>query len=123
RLLESGPAAGVLAAAHVARLCDERTVIAFDMGGTTAKGCLVVDGRPSITDELEVARRERLTPGSGFPIRLPSVDLIEIGAGGGSIASVGPLGLLQVGPASAGAEPGPAAYGRGGTRASVTDAD
>ena len=123
RILESGPAAGALAAAVVARACRVANAVAFDMGGTTAKACLITNGEMSLTDELEVSRLARLKRGSGLPLRLPSVDLIEIGAGGGSIASVGALGLLQVGPESSGADPGPSCYGRGGDRPTVTDAD
>lgn len=123
RILESGPAAGVLSAAHTARQCGERLAVAFDMGGTTAKACLITDGHPVITDEIEVARLARFTKHSGLPLRLPGLDLIEIGAGGGSIASIGELGLLQVGPQSAGSDPGPACYGRGGDQPTVTDMD
>src|SRR5690606_35158841 len=97
--------------------------VAFDMGGTTAKACLITDGEPVVTDELEVARLARFTKHSGLPLRLPSLDLIEIGSGGGSIASINELGLLQVGPESASSEPGPACYGRGGASPTVTDAD
>jgi len=123
RVLESGPAAGAIAAAQTALDTGAGRSVAFDMGGTTAKACLVMGGEPSITEELEISRLERFKKGSGYPVRLPSVDLIEIGAGGGSIASIGPLGLLQVGPESSGAMPGPACYGRGGDRPTVTDAD
>ena len=123
RILESGPAAGILSATHTAVQCGEMLAVAFDMGGTTAKACLVTDGQPVITDELEVARLSRFTKHSGLPLRLPSLDLIEIGAGGGSIASISDLGLLQVGPESAASEPGPACYGRGGEHPTVTDAD
>jgi N-methylhydantoinase A/oxoprolinase/acetone carboxylase beta subunit len=123
RILESGPAAGVLAAASVARESDEAIVVALDMGGTTAKACLIADGQPTLTDELSVARLRRFAKGSGLPVRLPSVDLLEIGAGGGSIAWIDALGLLQVGPESAGAQPGPACYGLGGESPTVTDAD
>jgi N-methylhydantoinase A len=122
RMLESGPAAGALGAAHAARLAQTPDVIAFDMGGTTAKACLVSDGKPSITTEFEAARLQRFKKGSGLPVRLPTVDLIEIGAGGGSIAHVDATGLLKVGPQSAGSNPGPACYGLGGTRPTVTDA-
>ena len=87
------------------------------MGGTTAKSCLIVDGEPELTNTFEVARMYRFKKGSGFPVSVPSVDLVEIGAGGGSLARVDDLGLLKVGPESAGADPGPACYGRGGTRA------
>jgi 5-oxoprolinase (ATP-hydrolysing) len=123
RLLESGPAGGARAGAGVgARL--GRPVLAFDMGGTTAKACLAeADGRLPLIPELEIAREHRFKPGSGLPVRLSSVDLIEIGAGGGSIAAVDQLGLLRVGPESAGADPGPACYGFGGTRPTVTDAN
>ena len=96
--------------------------MAFDMGGTTAKACLISNGRPSITTEFEAARQERFKKGSGLPVRLPTVDLIEIGAGGGSIAHVDTTGLLKVGPHSAGSSPGPACYGLGGERPTVTDA-
>jgi len=122
RLLESGPAAGALVAGHIGAEAGRGEVVAFDMGGTTAKICLVRNGRPDVTPGLEVARVHRFKPGSGFPVKTPVVDMIEIGAGGGSIAHVGPMGLLRVGPHSAGADPGPACYGRGGTEATVTDA-
>ena len=122
RMLESGPAAGALGAAHAARLGQTANVIAFDMGGTTAKACLINDGKPAITNEFEAARRRRFKKGSGLPVRLPTVDLIEIGAGGGSIAQIDATGLLKVGPHSAGSNPGPACYGLGGTRPTVTDA-
>ncbi len=122
RMLESGPAAGALGAAHAARLAGTPDVIAFDMGGTTAKACLVSNGMPSITTEFEAARLQRFKKGSGLPVRLPTVDLIEIGAGGGSIAHVDSTGLLKVGPHSAGSNPGPACYGLGGTQPTVTDA-
>lgn len=122
RMLESGPAAGALGAAHAARLAKVADVIAFDMGGTTAKACLICDGVPSITTEFEAARLQRFKKGSGLPVRLPTVDLIEIGAGGGSIAHIDATGLMKVGPQSAGSNPGPACYGLGGTRPTVTDA-
>ena len=122
RMLESGPAAGALAAAHVARLIGLSEVLAFDMGGTTAKACLIASGDPELTTEFETARVHRFKRGSGLPIRLPIIDLIEIGAGGGSIARIDETGLLKVGPTSAGATPGPACYGRGGEEATVTDA-
>lgn len=123
RLIESGPAAGALGAAHASRLIGRPDLMSFDMGGTTAKACLIADGRPTISSELEVARRERFKRGSGLPLKISSVELIEIGAGGGSIARVDRFGLLQVGPDSAGSEPGPACYDRGGTEPTVTDAD
>ena len=97
--------------------------MAFDMGGTTAKLAVIDGGRPLLAHAFEVARLYRFRHGSGLPIKAPVIDMIEIGAGGGSIARVDPLGLLTVGPESAGAEPGPACYGRGGTRPTVTDAD
>ena len=122
-LVESGPAAGAMMAAHVAQHAGWDRVIAFDMGGTTAKISLIHDGTPHRTHEIEVARVHRFKRGSGLPRRVPVVQLIEIGAGGGSIAWVDNLGLLKVGPRSAGAMPGPACYGRGGVDATVTDAD
>ncbi len=123
RLVESGPAAGALAGTWYARRLGEQRLLCFDMGGTTAKSCLVVDGEPELSNSFEVARVYRFKKGSGFPVSVPSVDLVEIGAGGGSLARVDDLGLLKVGPQSAGADPGPASYGRGGTSAAVTDAD
>ena len=123
RMIESGPAAGALAAVHFAELLRLDRLLSFDMGGTTAKACLVLDRKPLVSGEFEVDRRYRFKPGSGLPITVPSVDMIEIGAGGGSIAHVDGLGLLKVGPRSAGSEPGPACYGRGGSNPTVTDAD
>lgn len=123
RLLESGPAAGVLAAGYFGSNDGARDVLAFDMGGTTAKAGLIEGGRPLIAREHEVARMNRFAKGSGMPIRVPVVDLIEIGAGGGSIARVGPFGLPKVGPDSAASDPGPVCYGRGGIDPTVTDAD
>src|SRR5262249_45348638 len=123
RLIESGPAGGCLAAVFHGRHADVRDLVAFDMGGTTAKACLVHGGRPFTTNEFEVARVHLGQKGSGLPLRTPALDLIEIGAGGGSSAHVDTLGLLRVGPRSAGAEPGPASYGRGGKEPTVTDAD
>lgn len=123
RLLESGPAGGVLSAINCAAAEGVRSILAFDMGGTTAKSCLAIDGAPAITHMFEFARVRRFRKGSGLPAVAPSIDLIEIGAGGGSIARVSPLGLLQVGPDSAGSEPGPACYDRGGSDATVTDSD
>ena len=122
RLLESGPAGGALVGAYLGRLLGLRELIAFDMGGTTAKICLIQDGRPALAAEAEAGCIHRFKKGSGLPIKTPLLDLMEIGAGGGSIASANPLGLLQVGPRSAGADPGPACYGLGGTDATVTDA-
>jgi N-methylhydantoinase A len=123
RLVESGPAAGVSIATHFAERLELPNMLAFDMGGTTAKMSLITGGRPTRTTELEVARVRRFQKGSGLLLKAPAVDLIEIGAGGGSIARVDALGLLNVGPDSAGADPGPACYGAGGTAATVTDAD
>ena len=123
RLVESGPAAGALAAAHFGALAGHQDLISFDMGGTTAKVALAHGGQPSIASSLEVARLHRFTPGSGYPLQFPTVDILESGAGGGSIAWVDELGLLKVGPRSAGSSPGPACYGFGGTQPTVTDAD
>jgi N-methylhydantoinase A len=123
RMIESGPAAGALAATHFAQRLNLSHLMSFDMGGTTAKACLIEDSKPLITGHLEVDRRYRFKEGSGMPVSVPAIDLIEIGAGGGSIASVDALGLLKVGPRSAGSEPGPACYGRGGKDPTVTDAD
>ena len=123
RLVESGPAGGAVAASFVARRSDITQVIAFDMGGTTAKMCVIDDGEPAHTDSFEVARVSRFAKGSGLPLKVPVIEMIEIGAGGGSIARVDDRGLLQVGPESAAAHPGPVCYGFGGTRATVTDAD
>jgi N-methylhydantoinase A len=122
-LVESGPAAGAMGAAFLCRQADWRDVIAFDMGGTTAKISLIHDGRPRRSHELEAARLQRFKKGSGLPLRLPVIELIEIGAGGGSIAAPDGLGLMRVGPRSAGAVPGPACYGQGGEEPTVTDAD
>lgn len=123
RALESGPAAGALMSAHHGRALDLANVISFDMGGTTAKGALVRGGEPIKKYAMEVARVHEFRQGSGLTVRLPVIDMIEIGAGGGSIAEVDPRGLLRVGPRSAGAEPGPACYGQGGTRPTLTDAN
>ena len=123
RLLESGPAAGALAAAYFARLAGETELMALDLGGTTAKLCAVEGGVPLVTHAFEAAREKRFVPDSGLPIRIPTVDLIEIGAGGGSIARRDQLGLLKVGPRSAGAEPGPACYAQGGAEPTLTDAN
>jgi len=123
RLLESGPAAGALAAAVLGGRSGARDMLAFDMGGTTAKLAVVRDGAPRVAHRFEAARERRFTAGSGLPITISTVELIEIGAGGGSIASLDPLGLLKVGPRSAGSAPGPACYGRGGTEPTVTDAN
>ena len=123
RLVESGPAAGALAASFYGGLTGESELMSFDMGGTTAKMCLIRDGTPTVTDTFEIARVHRFKRGSGLPVRVPTIELIEIGAGGGSIARIDELGLLKVGPDSAGADPGPASYGQGGTEPTVTDAD
>jgi N-methylhydantoinase A len=123
RILESGPAAGALAAAHHARQAALPRLLSFDMGGTTAKAAIVEGGRPERTRELEVARVDRFKRGSGLPVKAPAIEMIEIGAGGGSIARVDRMGLLKVGPGSAGADPGPACYGVGGELPTVTDAD
>ncbi len=123
QLLESGPAAGALAGAWFGRNAGLERVLAFDMGGTTAKLALVDDGEPLVAWGFEAAREKRFLRGSGLPIQIATVELIEIGAGGGSIAHKSDLGTLNVGPESSGAQPGPACYGRGGTEATVTDAD
>ena len=121
RIIESGPAAGALAATFIGALANSENMISFDMGGTTAKCCLISGGEPRITNDFEVAGYMYLK-GSGYPVRVPTVDLLEIGAGGGSIAHVD-YGLLKVGPTSAGADPGPACYPEGGIDPTVTDAD
>jgi N-methylhydantoinase A/oxoprolinase/acetone carboxylase beta subunit len=123
RLLESGPAAGALAAVFYGEHLGTGDLVAFDMGGTTAKMCLVKGGQPAQARTFEIARVHRFKRGSGLPVRIPSIEMIEIGAGGGSIAWVDEMGLLKVGPESSGADPGPACYGLGGTRPTVTDAD
>ena len=123
RLIESGPAAGALMAAFLGDRFGEPDLLSFDMGGTTAKGALIRDGRPLRRYEFEVAREYGFKHGSGLPLRIPVIDMIEIGAGGGSIATVDERNLLAVGPSSAGADPGPACYGLGGKRATLTDAN
>jgi N-methylhydantoinase A len=123
RLLESGPAAGALAAAFYGRGSGFPDVLSFDMGGTTAKSCVVEDGEPLTSSEFEVARVYRFKKGSGLPVKTSVIEMIEVGAGGGSIAHIDALGLLKVGPDSAGAEPGPVCYGLGGSEPTVTDAD
>lgn len=123
RLVESGPAAGALAGGWFARRLEVDRLLCFDMGGTTAKACLIENGEPGLTNTFEVARAYRFKKGSGFPVSVPSVDLVEIGAGGGSLARIDQFGLLKVGPESAGADPGPASYGLGGTIPAVTDCD
>ncbi|HEV8441147.1 MAG TPA: hydantoinase/oxoprolinase family protein [Methylomirabilota bacterium] len=123
QMLESGPAAGAIAAAFFGREDSGGDLLAFDMGGTTAKLSLVDAGEPLTAYSFEAARQKRFIEGSGFPIRISTIELIEIGAGGGSIARVDEIGLLKVGPRSAGSQPGPASYGLGGTEPTVTDAD
>jgi len=123
RLVESGPAGGAILAAALSRQCGFNKVLSFDMGGTTAKICLIDDGEPQHSRTFEVARQYRFLKGSGLPLRIPVIEMVEVGAGGGSIASVDALSRIGVGPESAGAEPGPACYDRGGTRPTVTDAD
>ena len=123
RLVESGPAGGAVLAARVAKRCGHAEVLSFDMGGTTAKLCLIDGYQPQTARQFEISRADRFIKGSGMPVRIPVVEMIEIGAGGGSLATVDRLGRLSVGPQSAGSEPGPAAYGKGGTGATVTDAD
>lgn len=123
KAIESGPAAGALASTHYSVAMDIPNVLSFDMGGTTAKVCLITDRQPSLTNQFEVGRVARFERGSGLPVRIPVINMIEIGTGGGSIARVDHLGLIQVGPRSAGAAPGPACYGLGGEAATVTDAD
>lgn len=122
RLAEGGPAGGVALAAHIARQIGAPKVLSLDIGGTTAKICFIQNGEMQTNRQFEVARAWRDVKGSGLPVNVPTVELVEIGAGGGSIASVDVLGRLKVGPKSAGSEPGPAAYGRGGAAATITDA-
>jgi N-methylhydantoinase A len=123
RLVESGPAGGAIFAAEIARQCRLDKVLSYDMGGTTAKICLIDDLKPQTNRAFEVARIYRFKKGSGLPLRIPVIEMVEIGAGGGSIARVDRLKRITVGPDSAGADPGPACYGRGGTAPTVTDAD
>jgi N-methylhydantoinase A len=123
RLVESGPAGGAVLAREVARQANLRRVLSFDMGGTTAKLCLVDDFEPLTSRSFEVDRVYRFKKGSGLPVRIPVIEMVEIGAGGGSLAQVDKLRRIQVGPESAGSEPGPACYGRGGSQPAVTDAD
>jgi N-methylhydantoinase A len=123
RLIESGPAAGAMAAGYYGLLADAQHLISFDMGGTTAKMCLIDQGWPEHVHQFEAGRVRRFKKGSGLPLKVPVVEMIEIGAGGGSLARIDAMGLLKVGPESAGSEPGPACYARGGTRPAVTDAD
>jgi N-methylhydantoinase A len=123
RLVESGPAGGAIFSAYVARQCGLENVLSFDMGGTTAKICLIDDYQPQTARSFEVARMGRFRKGSGLPLRIPMIEMVEIGAGGGSLAHVDALGRIAVGPESAGADPGPACYGHGGTQPAVTDAN
>jgi N-methylhydantoinase A len=123
RLVESGPAGGAIFAAEIARQCKLDKVLSYDMGGTTAKICLIDDLKPQTSRAFEVGRIYRFKKGSGLPLRIPVIEMVEIGAGGGSIARVDPLKRITVGPDSAGADPGPACYARGGTAPTVTDAD
>jgi N-methylhydantoinase A len=123
RLVESGPAGGAIFSAFIARQCGLDSVLSFDMGGTTAKICLIDDYKPQTARTFEVARVGRFRKGSGLPLRIPVIEMVEIGAGGGSIAHVDSMGRIGVGPESAGADPGPACYGRGGRKPAVTDAN
>ena len=123
RIIESGPTAAVIASQHYGKMFQIKDIFCFDMGGTTAKSCLIQKGHAGLVSTFEVGRVQRFKKGSGLPIQVPVVDLMEIGAGGGSIARMSKMGLLQVGPESAGADPGPACYGRGGENPTVTDAD
>ena len=123
RIIESGPTAAVIASQHYGKMFNIKDMFCFDMGGTTAKSCLIQDGHAGLVSTFEVGRVQRFKKGSGLPIQVPVVDLMEIGAGGGSIAKINKLGLLQVGPESAGADPGPASYCQGGEYPTVTDAD
>ncbi|MFL5289765.1 MAG: hydantoinase/oxoprolinase family protein [Rhodopila sp.] len=123
RLVESGPAGGAIFSAHIGRECGLESVLSFDMGGTTAKICLIDGFKPQTARSFEVARVGRFRKGSGLPLRIPVIEMVEIGAGGGSLAHVDSMGRIAVGPESAGAFPGPACYGRGGTHPAVTDAN
>ncbi|MBW2411757.1 MAG: hydantoinase/oxoprolinase family protein, partial [Deltaproteobacteria bacterium] len=123
RIIESGPTAAVIASQHYGKMFEIKDIFCFDMGGTTAKSCLIQKGHAGLVSTFEVGRVQRFKKGSGLPIQVPVVDLMEIGAGGGSIARMSKMGLLQVGPESAGADPGPACYNRGGENPTVTDAD
>ena len=123
RIIESGPTAAVIASQYYGKMFNIKDMFCFDMGGTTAKSCLIQDGHAGLVSTFEVGRVQRFQKGSGLPIQVPVVDLMEIGAGGGSIAKVNRMGLLQVGPESSGADPGPAAYCQGGDNPTVTDAD
>ncbi|MFP6778522.1 MAG: hydantoinase/oxoprolinase family protein, partial [Alphaproteobacteria bacterium] len=123
RLVESGPVGGAIFSSYTAAECGLSQVLSFDMGGTTAKICVINDSKPHAERSFEVARAHRFLKGSGLPLRIPVIQMVEIGAGGGSLAHIDALGRITVGPESAGAEPGPACYGRGGEAPAVTDAD
>ena len=123
RIIESGPTAAVIASQHYGQMFNVKDMFCFDMGGTTAKSCLIQNGHAGLVSTFEVGRVQRFQKGSGLPIQVPVVDLMEIGAGGGSIAKISSMDLLQVGPESAGADPGPACYKQGGDNPTVTDAD
>ena len=123
RLVESGPAGGAILSRIISAECGLKEVLSFDMGGTTAKICYIDDYNPQYSREFEVAREYRFLKGSGFPLRIPVIDMVEIGAGGGSIATVDQLSRIRVGPESAGSSPGPASYNKGGDKVTVTDAD
>jgi N-methylhydantoinase A len=123
RLVESGPAGGAIFSSRIAKQCGLDRVLSFDMGGTTAKICLIDNAQPQTSRVFEVARVYRFKKGSGLPLRIPVIEMVEIGAGGGSIARIDALGRITVGPDSAGAEPGPVSYGHGGKEPTVTDAD
>lgn len=123
QLLESGPAGGTMAGVFLGKLIGKKDLVTFDMGGTTAKASMIRNLQPEITNQFEAAREKRFKKGSGLPVRIPVIDMIEIGAGGGSIARINHLGLLTVGPESASSTPGPACYNRGGESPTVTDAD
>jgi N-methylhydantoinase A len=123
RLVESGPAGGVILSTWIAENMGIDRILSFDMGGTTAKICIIDDGKPMASRSFEVDRRYRFMKGSGLPVRIPVIEMVEIGAGGGSIAGVDPMKRITVGPESAGSDPGPACYSRGGTRPAVTDAN
>ncbi len=123
RLVESGPSGGAILACQVAEQCDVDKVVAFDMGGTTAKLCLIEEFKPHRSRQFEIARAARFIKGSGLPVRIPVIEMIEIGAGGGSIARIDSLNRIAVGPDSASSDPGPVCYGKGGTLPTVTDSD
>ncbi len=123
RLVESGPAGGAIFAGSIARQLGYDDVLSYDMGGTTAKICLIQNGHPQTSRSFEVARMYRFMRGSGLPLRIPVIEMVEIGAGGGSIAHLDAMGRIAVGPESAGSDPGPVAYGLGGSAPTVTDAD